>query len=326
MQPGRGPARPAIGIAFEGDFGTRLDALLAVAMLNGFMVNNEARQIALGNSKPQLAAAQLADVVAAFYASRPPGGMTMVGLPEGTPLKDTAPLATATLAAKTPEGKPKYASGITRVLDTPDTAVLIRNQLLAQNDGSATIVVAGPATGMMRLMGLYGAPPQIKAKVRQLVMASGAFGSAAIDPSIKSDVAAARKVFAEWPTPIVVAGTEVGDALPYPAASIAADFEWSAAHPVVDAFRLARAVPQDAPAPALAAMLHAVKGDEDFFKLSEPGTISVLDDGSLRFVPSAAGTHRYLIADPAQKDRILGAYTALVSAKPRPARGRGGPE
>src|SRR5690349_14840307 len=158
--PGRGPGRPAVGIAFEGDFGTRLDALLAVAMLNGFQAKNEARQIALGVSRPQLAAAQLADVVASFYASRPPGGANMVGMPEGALLKDATPLATATLAAKTPEGKAKYTSGINRMLDTADTAVLIRNQLLAQNDGSATIVVAGPATGMTRLMALYGAPPQ----------------------------------------------------------------------------------------------------------------------------------------------------------------------
>jgi hypothetical protein len=322
MQPGRSAARPTIAIAYEGDFGHRIDALLGLAMLNGFIAKNEARQIALGVSKPQLTAAQLTDVAAAFYSSRPPGGASMVGMPEGA-LKDPGPLA-ATLAAKTPEGTPKYTSGIARILDTPDTAVLIRNQLLAQNDGNATIVVAGPATGMMRLMGLYGAPPQISAKVRQLVLAAGAFGSTAIDPAISSDVAAARKVFAEWPTPIVVAGMEVGDALPYPAASIAADFEWSTAHPVVDAYRLAKPMPYDAPAPALAALLHAVKSDENFFKLSEPGTISVLNDGSLRFTPSAAGRHRYLIADPAQKERVLSTYTALVSAKPRPARGRGG--
>jgi hypothetical protein len=323
MQPGRA-ARPPVGIAFEGDFGSRIDAPLAVAMLNGFVAKNEARQIAIGVSKPQLAAAQLAEVIAAFYSSRPPGGAAMVGVPEGTLLKDPTPLATATLAAKTPDGMPKYTSGITRLLDTPDTAVLIRNQLLAQNDGNASIVVAGQATGMARLMGLYGALPQISAKVAQLVLASGAFGAKAIDPAIKADVAAARKVFADWPTPIVVAGTEVGEALPYPATSIAADFEWAPSHPVVDAYRLARPLPYDAPAPALAAMLYAVKSGENFFKLSEPGTISVLDDGSLRFVSAPAGKHRYLIADPAQKERVLTTYTALVSSRPRPSRGRGG--
>lgn len=317
--------RNPAGIALEGDFGTRIDALLAMAMLNGFAVKNEARQIALGTSKPQLAAAQLAEVVASFYANRPPGmGMTLVGLPEGPQLQEPALLAAATLATTTAEGNLKYTSTITRVLDTPDTAVLIRNQLLAQNDGTATIVVAGPATGMVRLMQLYGAMPQIQSKVKQLVLAAGSFGSGAIDPAIKADIAAARRLFAEWPTPIVVVGTEVGDALPYPGASIATDFEWSPVHPVADAYRLAGSMPYDAPAPALAAVLHAVKSDEKFFGLSGPGTISVQDDGSLRFAPSADGMHRYLIADPAQKERVLGMYTELVAAKPREPRRRGG--
>jgi hypothetical protein len=326
MQPGRGPIRPTIGIVFEGDFGTRIDALLAVAMLNGFAARNEARQIALGVSKPQLSAAQLADVVVGFYASRPPGGASMVGVPEGSLLNDPASLATVTLAAKAPDGKPKYTSGINRVLDTADTAVLYRNQLLAQNDGGATIVVAGPATGLTRLMALHGAMPQIGAKVRQLVLAAGSIAPGGIDSAIRSDVAAARKVFAEWPTPIVVAGTEVGEALPYPATSLATDFEWSSAHPVIDAYRLQKPMPYDAPAPALAAMLYAVKNEENYFSLSEPGTFSVLDDGGLRFAASANGNHRYLVADAAQKERVLAAYTSLVSAKPRPGRGRGGGE
>ena len=125
---------------------------------------------------------------------------------------------------------------------------------------------------------------------------------------------------------IVTVGTEVGEALPYPAASIEKDFSWAPAHPFVDAYRAFKPMPYDAPAPALAAVLHAVHPDEDYFKLSDPGTITVLDDGRTRFTPSADGKHRYLIVDPAQKERIVSLYTALVSAPPapRPSRGRGG--
>jgi len=50
----------------------------------------------------------------------------------------------------------------------------------------------------------------------------------------------------------------------------------------------------------------------------------VQDDGSTRFSPGADGKHRYLIVDPAQKDRITALYTAMVSAKPVPRPGRGG--
>jgi hypothetical protein len=85
-------------------------------------------------------------------------------------------------------------------------------------------------------------------------------------------------------------------------------------------------MPYDAPSTALAAVLQAVHPDDGYFTLSAPGTIEVLEDGRTRFAAAANGKHRYVIVDPAQKERITGVYTALVSAPPapRPGRGRGG--
>src|SRR6185503_5946906 len=74
----------------------------------------------------------------------------------------------------------------------------------------------------------------------------------------------------------------------------------------------------------LAAMLHAALPDERYFDLSEPGTITVADDSRTRFTPSTAGTHRYLIARPEQKQRVLQAYVQMVTAEPPPRPGRGG--
>jgi inosine-uridine nucleoside N-ribohydrolase len=201
---------------------------------------------------------------------------------------------------------------------------MVRNLLLAQHDGNAAIVLAGPATGLVRILDLYRSGPQIGAKCRQLVIAAGAFPDGPAEPSIKADVAAARKLFAEWPTPIVAVGSELGDALPYPGASIEKDFAWTPAHPVVDAYRAFKAMPYDAPASALAAVLYAVQPDESYFTLSEPGTITVLDDGRTRFAPQADGRHRYLTVDPAQKPRVITQYTSLVSAQPAPRPGRRG--
>ncbi len=112
---GRGAVRPPIGIAFDGDLGTRIDAILAVAMLNGFTAKTEARRISLSVSRPSLPSAQLADVVASFYRGRPMGGPGggvgaisegMIGMPDGpAPDKDTPPLA-ATLSKKGADGTP----------------------------------------------------------------------------------------------------------------------------------------------------------------------------------------------------------------------------
>ena len=330
---GRGGARPPVGIAFEGDFGNRIDAVLAVAMLNGLIAKTEARRIALSVSRPNIKAAQLADVVSGFYVGRaiagPGGGVGgnpagMIGMPETGPAgEDPAPI-TATLAKKGPDGNPLYTSQVVRLLDTADNAVLIRNMLLAQNDGNATIVLAGQASGLVRLMALFGSRPQIETKCKQLVVAIGGYPTGQSDPAIKADVAAARTLFADWPTPLVAVGAEVGTALPYPGASIDKDFAWSQVHPVVDAYRAFKPMPYDAPAPALAAVLFAAHPDDGLFTLSPPGTITVADDGSTQFTAGPTGRHRYVIVDPAKKADITSLYTALVAAPPAPRPGRRG--
>lgn len=335
MQPptGRGAARPPIGIAFDGDAGNRIDALLAIAMLNGLTAKTQARRIALSVSRPSLVSARIADVVAAFYRGAPVAGRGggigaaaegMIGLPESASINGDTPAFATILSSKAADGTPKYTSGITGLVSTAESAVMIRNLILAQHDGNAAIVLAGPATGLVRILDLYRSGPQIASKVRALVVAAGTFPSGTVESSIKADVAAAKRLFAEWPTPIVAVGSEVGDALPYPGASIEKDFAWSPAHPVVDAYRAYKAMPYDAPAPALAAVLQAALPDEGYFTLSEPGTISVLDDGRTRFTPQAEGRHRYLIVDPAQKARVLTQYTSLVPAPPAPRPGRRG--
>jgi len=324
-----------MGIALAGDLGNRIDAVLAIAMLNGLIAKMEARRIALCVSRPNIKAAQLADVVSGFYLGRaiagPGGGVGgnpagMIGMPETGPAGEDPSPITATLAKKGPDGAPLFTSPVARLLDTADDAVLLRNMLLAQNDGNATIVLAGQASGLARLLTLYGARPQVETKCKQLVIAIGGYPSGGPDPEIKADVAAARTVFAEWPTPLIAVGAEVGAAVPYPGASIEKDFAWSQAHPVVEAYRAFKPMPYDAPASALAAVLYAAHPEDGLFTLSPPGTIAVSDDGRTQFTPGGAGKHRYVIVDPAQKAQLASLYTALVAAPPapRPGRGRGG--
>jgi len=311
--------RPPLGVVLDGDLGNRPDALLAVALLNGFTAKGEARRISLSLSRSSLTGARLADVIAEFYPTLPlKAGFSTIGMPDGTPPAADAPALAELLALKGPDGAPVYPSNVRRLVDTADNAILIRNMLLAEQDGNSAIVLAGPATGLARLLGLYGSRPQIVAKVTRLVVAVGAFSGGRAEPAIASDVAAARRLFAEWPTPLVAVGSEVGEALRYPARSIDEGMAWAPAHPVAAAYRALGKMPYEAPTAALAAVLHAVHPDAGYFKLSEPGTISVLDDGQTRFTPKAEGTHRYLIADPAQKARLLALYTSLVSAAPAP--------
>ena len=307
-----GQGKPPLGVVFDSDMGTGIDDALALAMLFGFEGKNESRVISISISNSNLQAAAFCDAVARFY-SEPPGGASLgafarPAMPIGMALNARTSRDAPMLAA------PRYPHAIEKLNDTADVAALIRNALSAQFDQNAVVVVTGPATNLAQVLQLPGAVELIAQKVQFLCVGA--------DENMKRDIAAARKLFAEWPTPIVAAGQEIGNALLFPGASIEKDFSWSPAHPIADAYRAFRPMPYDAPSTAMAAVLYAVRAKENFFKLSEPGTIGVQDDGRLKLTPSPEGKHRRLILDPAQSERIVRIYTEMASAKPVPRQPR----
>jgi hypothetical protein len=329
---GRGFVKPPTGIAFDTDFGTSIDSVLTIALLRAMSSKGQCRVISVSVTNSNLKAAQAEEAFSNFYNGVAPGATPgfsrtadKVGLATDGKIKADTPILKAILDRKTPDGKTAYVHQIESFIDTADCGVTMRNMLLAQNDLNAVVLLDGPAGNMMQLMRLYGVKPQITAKVKYLVAAIGAYPNGAADACVRTDLAAARKLFAEWPTPIIAVGTEVGEAIPYPGASIEKDFAWATEHPLVDAWKAYKPMPYDAVTPGMAAALYAAHPDDGYFKLSEPGTITVMDDGRTNFTPAANGNHRYLIADPAQKDKIQKLYAELISTKPVPPapRGRG---
>ncbi|MCW5963306.1 MAG: nucleoside hydrolase [Bryobacterales bacterium] len=317
-------ATPPVGIIFDCDLGNDIDDALALALLYGLDGKMECRVVATTISKPNLNAAALSEVIGRFYAGTVSaafnaGGRTLpVGLAtEGKQREDT-PMLTAPLARRTADAKPVYNHGIEKITDTADPINVLRNALSAQHPKNAVLVLAGPASNVVELLRYPASLQLIPEKSRLLVIAAGKYPDGKAEPGIQSDIEAARRVFAEWPTPIVAVGSEVGEAIAFPAASIEADFAWSEAHPVVDAYRAFKPMPYDATTAPMAAVLYAVRSNAGLFSLSEPGTITVLDDGRTKFTPSPTGNHRYLIVDPSQISKIQESYVQLASAKPVP--------
>jgi inosine-uridine nucleoside N-ribohydrolase len=299
--------------------------VLALALLFGLEGKNEARAVSLSTTTTNLQAAAFCAALRRFYAAggffrSSPIGMA---LPAKGPAADL-PMLTAPLARRNEDGAPAYPHEIHAITDTAEPHALIRNALTAQQDQSAIVVLAGPATNLVMALDLPGVPDLVARKVRYLVVMGGAFPEGGPEPHIRADVDSAKELFAGWPTPVVAVGQEVGRELPYPASSIERDFAWAPAHPVVDAYRAFRAMPYDAPGWDLTAVLYAVRPQESYFALSEPGTVRVLDDGRTGFAPAPAGKHRHLIFDPAQKERVIKTWTELVSTKPVPRRPRFG--
>jgi hypothetical protein len=309
--------RPSVGIVFDADLGSTIDDALALGSLYGFQGKGESRVISVSTTKPSLNSAIFGDVLVRFYTGEPGpfAGPAPIGLAMGKASSDT-PLMSAVLGKMTPEGKPAFGRAIQQMNDTADPQALIRNALSAQFDGNAIVFLSGPASNLAKVLDMPGFKDLVAAKVRYLAMALGNFGGGAADPQVLADLPAAKKLFAEWPTQIFVAGSEIGESLTFPAASLEKEFAWSPMHPVVEAYRAANGS-SEVPGTALAAALYAVRPKEGDFKLSETGTISVGDDGRTKLTPGA-GKHQFLIADPAQKEKITRIWVETASTKPVP--------
>lgn len=315
-------AKPPAGAFFDTDFST-IDSVLALALLHGLQGKNDCRVAIVTMSRPNLAVAGFVDAVERFYrgpagnfAQVPPVGMRTTGSAGETSSAFTVPFQ-----KKKPDGTPVYRNQVKTVIETGDPNTLFRNYLEAHYDQNAFVVLGGPATNLAAALEFQGMKDLIAAKVKYLVVAAGAFPAGAPEAHVKADIPAARKVFAEWPTPVIAAGNEVGVALEFPGASI--DKEFAAAlpdNPVADAYRAFKPMPYNTPSWDLAAALYAGRPNEGYFKLSGPGTITVHEDGRTSFTSSDKGRHQYLTVDPAQKDRVLAAYVELSSAKPAPPR------
>lgn len=316
-------AKPPVGVLFDSAMGEDIGEALALALLYGLEGKQECRVVATATNKSNLQSAAFLETVARFYAGTVSAafaatGRTLpVGMNEKGLLPGATPMLTAPLARTNEKGEPLYNHGIQKLVDTADPVAVLRNALTAQHDGNAAVVLTGPATNFAGVLALPDGRGWIERKVRLLVVAEG---------RLEADVPAAKKLFAEWPGPVVVVGRDVGEALRYPGESIERDFGWTNAHPVVDAYRAAGKMPYNAPAQAMAAALHAVRTDKPYFQLSDAGTVQVGSDGKLTLAPGA-GAHRRLSIAPEKKDEVLRTFIELASAKPvpRPSRRPGPP-
>ena len=309
-------AAEPVRLIFDTDMGNDVDDALALAVLHALESRGEAKLLAVTLSKDNRYAAPYVNLVNTFYG-RP-------NIPVGAVVNGKTPEDSAMIKVpverRRPDGRFLYPHELLDGRTAPDAVRILRRALAQAPDGSAVVVVVGFSTNLARLLDstadaaspLPGAQLVAK-KVRLLSAMAGHFPTGNPEYNVKTDIPAARKVFREWPSPIVFSGYEIGAALKFPAASIENDFAWVPDHPVADAYRNYMKMPYDRPTWDLTAALYAVRPSRDYFGLSEPGGVTVDDDGRTVFTPAPDGKHRYLILGEAQKARTLEALILLAS-------------
>lgn len=294
-------AAEPVRIIFDTDMGNDVDDALALALLHACESRGEARILAVTITKDNRWAATFVDLLDTFYGRS--------GIPIGIVQN-----------GKTPEdgNYTRKVAGKRPPVDAPDAQTVLRKTLAAQPDASVVIVQVGFSTNLARLLDAEGLD-LVKRKVRLLVAMAGRFTDSKTEYNIVTDIPAARKVFAEWPTPIIVSPFELGESTKYPAARIDTDFRYLPDHPLTAAYRAYQRMPYDEPLWDPTAALYAVRPDAGYCDLSPEGRVTVDDQGITTF-SAGGGRTRLLSASPGQRARIVEAVAALVSQPPERCR------
>ena len=310
------PARAVEPIIFDTDIGNDVDDVLALGMIHALHSRGSCELLAVTVTKDHDLAGPFADAVNTFYG-RPQ-------IPVGVVRKGVTPQ----------EGKflgmardPAYPHALKKSADAPGAVALLRKVLAGQPDGSVVIVQVGFASNLARLLDspadavspLTG--KDLVAKKVKLVSAMfGAFklgGTGAHrEYNVIEDLPSSKKFVAEWPTPIVFSGFEVGQAVEFPAASIEKDFGYAKNHPLAEAYRRYSPPPHERPCWDLTSVLYAVHPDRGYFGLSEAGNVTVDEKGITSFAGAKGGKHRFLTVSKEQAVRCREAFANLASQPP----------
>lgn len=311
-------------VIFDTDMGNDVDDALALDMLYKYMDEGKIDLKAIVLNKEGLAGPEFLDIMGTWYGYPDiPVGIIRDG---AGCVADSTAYTRRIADMKTEDGLPLFGRTHSDYGDWPESVDLYRKTLSEARDTSVVIVSVGFLTNLARLLGseadgysdLCG-KDLVSRKVKAVyAMAGSVSDTAHHEYNVVGDILSAQKVFAEWPTPIIISPFELGMQVCYPASSIENDFGWTGSHPVVEAYKLFGQMPYDNPCWDLTAVLAAVENVPEYFSVSPSGRISVTDAGATLF-EEGGGNRAYLFMTPEQaaavKSRLISLVTRPVGHK-----------
>jgi inosine-uridine nucleoside N-ribohydrolase len=304
-------AAEPLRIIFDTDIGNDIDDALALAMLHAMETAGEAKLLAVTITKDNPWAPVYVDLANHFYGR---GGIP-IGMVKGGPTPEDSPYLRVPAARRGPGGGPLYPRRIESGTAVPDATTVLRDVLSKEKDSAVTIVQVGFSTNLARLLQSPGGADLVKRKVRLLVMMAGEFPTGKPEYNIRIDIPSAKKVFADWPTPIVTSGFEIGKTILFPASAIESKFSYVPNHPIADAYRQYQKMPYDRPTWDLTAVLYAVR-PKGYFQIGATGRVNVTDDGRTTLEADPKGKQSYLTVDGPGREKALAAMIELSSRPP----------
>jgi hypothetical protein len=295
-----------VRLIIDTDMGNDIDDVIALALAHRLQDLGECEILAVTASKPDPLSAQFCGSVNAYF-DRP-----KIAVGEAMTGPKTQDGGYLPLALVYPGGaKPQPA------------VALLRKTLAEQPDGSVTIVQIGFSTNLSDLLetkpdahSSLSGRDLVRKKVKTLSLMAGAFtpvwgNDRHLEYNVVKDIASARNLAEEWPTPMVFSGFEIGLALPFPLSRTKREGD----DLIEDACRIYDKTLGTRPSWDQTSVLQAVRPKSAGFKLSPPGRVIIEPDGFTRFTPKTGGSHRYLIVPKGQNEAIIKQMERLYSAE-----------
>ena len=303
-------AAAPVNVIFETDMGNDIDDAMALDMLYKWVDEGKVNLLAIMINKEGTPPAEFIDIMNTFYGHQVP-----IGLRSGDAPARIGGVNFAELISQMRDtvGAPVFARSLKGYDNLPDAVSLYRQLLSEMPDKSVKIISVGFLGNLGAL--LESNRELIEKKVISLTTMGGWFTAPNAEFNISGDLAASRRVFADWPTEIVTSPFEVGAAICYPGESIEKDLDWGIPHPMREGYLAYCPMPHDRPCWDLTATLYAVEGG-GWFTVSQPGIISVAENGVMTFAPDSAGRHRFLSVSPEQAAAIREHLVEVLTRKP----------
>ena len=276
------PEKGAVPVIFETDMGNDIDDALALDLLYKGMDAGHIRLIGVSLNKRSSTSFEFIDLMNTWYGYP---DIPIAYTPRAVDNKDRD-YTTPVCELKASDGKPLFKRS-RKPGSWEDPVAMYRRLLAAEPDNSVVVVSVGS----------FG----VKKRAEYNVI---------------NDIPAARKFFAECPSPIVLTPFEIGKQVVYPGRSIAEDFGWAEHHPMVEAYKAYHEMPYDRPTWDVIATYYVLPHEPSSLTLSIPGRITVDEQGFIFFTPDKAGQHRYITASDRQAGMILGYFLRALPERP----------
>ncbi|MDP7206170.1 MAG: nucleoside hydrolase, partial [Pirellulaceae bacterium] len=203
-------------VIFDTDIGNDVDDALALGILHALESRGKCRLLAVTVSKDHPQAASFVDAVNTFYGR----GEIPIGVVRDGP---TPAASTFTVLADQHDGdQARYPHDLQSGEEAPEATALLRKILAEQEDSSVVFIQVGFSTNLARLLdskaddhSSLDGQQLVASKVKLLSAMAGAFKPIGdeeryLEYNVVKDIESARRVFHDWPTPVVLSGYEIG--------------------------------------------------------------------------------------------------------------------